>query len=245
MLMVILRRKIIGSARKRGYVNSESNQVAGSAVESSNGILADGNSEALEQLFAAWMPKLYRAAAHMLRNSEDSEDAMQDTLLSAFQNLSQFEGRAKLSTWMYSILLNTVRAKLRKRKTHPETCPIESESSEDELRTFAVELIDQRPDPEQECARGEKSRILAESFQRLPIAYQSVIWLCDVEEMGQKEAAERLGLPLGTVKCQLHRARRLFSERARKARTYPLRLYAEPPARRIHAPGTSPSAVSS
>lgn len=201
--------------------------------------------EALDQMFASWMPRLYRAASRMLHNPEDSEDAMQDTLLSAFQNLGQFEGRAKLTTWMYSILLNTVRAKLRKRRSQPELCSIDLESSEDDPRPAVIELVDQGPDPEQECVREEKSRILAESFQKLPEAYQSVIWLCDVEEMGQKEAAERLGLPLGTVKCQLHRARRLFSERARKARAFPIPLYPESPGRRSRVPETSATAVSS
>ena len=208
--------------------------------------IAGGDPAELDQLFATWMPRLYRAASRMLHNPEDSEDAMQDTLLSAFQNLGQFEGRAKFTTWMYSILLNTVRAKLRKRRSSPEMCAIEPEfCDEDEMRSFAVELIDLGPDPEQECVRAEKGRILAESFQKLPAAYQSVIWLCDVEELGQQEAAERLGLPLGTVKCQLHRARRLFSDRARKARAFPVHLFADSPARRSRVSGTSPSAVSS
>jgi len=212
-------------------LNTESNSACGLPVETVGGAIPLGDPAALEQLFASWMPRLYRAATHMLRNPEDSEDAMQDALLSAFQNLGQFEGRAKFTTWMYSILLNTVRAKLRKRKSHPETCSIDPDSAEDDLRPFAVALIDTRPSPEQECAREEKDRIFAELFQKLPVPYQTVIRLCDLEEMGQKEAAERLGLPLGTVKCQLHRARRLFSERARRARAFSLRLDS-------HLPGT-------
>jgi len=226
-------------------VNPESSVARDFGTSPMTPAIPGGDPAALEQLFASWMPRLYRAASRILRNPEDSEDAMQDTLLSAFQNLDQFEGRAKFTTWMYSILLNTVRAKLRKRRTAPEMCPIEQESDEDEMRSFAVELVDLGPDPEQECAREEKSSILAESFQKLPAAYQSVIWLCDVEELGQKEAAERLGLPLGTVKCQLHRARRLLSERARKARAFPLHLYPDSSARRSRVPGTSPSAVTS
>ena len=201
-------------------MNIQSNEAGSLAAENLAGVTLETNPAALEQLFASWMPRLYRAATHMLRNPEDSEDAMQDALLSAYQNLGQFEGRSKFTTWMYSILLNTVRAKLRKRKSLPETCSIDPETPEEDLQRFAVTLVDTRPDPEQECAREEKGRILAELFQRLPEPYQTVIWLCDVEELRQKEAAERLGLPLGTVKCQLHRARRLFSERARRARLH-------------------------
>ena len=225
-------------------MNPESSLARDSAVSAAP-VLPGSDPAALDQLFASWMPRLYRAASRMLHNPEDSEDAMQDTLLSAFQNLNQFEGRAKFTTWMYSILLNTVRAKLRKRRSQPEMCSIDVDSSGEETRAFSVELVDLGPDPEQESMREEKSRILAESFQKLPMAYQSVIWLCDVEELGQKEAAERLGLPLGTVKCQLHRARRLFAERARKARAFPMHLYSDSTTRRSSVPGTSASAVSS
>lgn len=226
-------------------VNQESNIAENAVPAPAPAPFPCGDPAALDQLFACWMPRLYRAASRMLNNPEDSEDAMQDTLLSAFQNLNQFEGRAKFTTWMYSILLNTVRAKLRSRRNRPEMCSIDSEPSEDELRSTVVELIDMHPDPEQECERHEKGSILAESFRKLPEAYQSVIWLCDVEEMGQQEAADRLGLPLGTVKCQLHRARRLFSDRARKTRAFPSRLSSDAPARRARVRATSPSAASS
>jgi RNA polymerase sigma-70 factor (ECF subfamily) len=226
-------------------VNLESSVAGDCTASAITPVIPADDPEALEQLFASWMPRLYRAASRMLHNPEDSEDAMQDTLLSAFQNLNQFEGRAKFTTWMYSILLNTVRARLRKRRSQPDMCSIDAEPSEEETRSFAVELVDLGPNPEQECAREEKGRILAESFQKLPEAYQSVIWLCDVEELGQKEAAERLGLPLGTVKCQLHRARRLFSKRARRARAFPAHCYPESSARRTRVSGSSASAVSS
>lgn len=226
-------------------MNAELSVAEQMAVPSPPSVIPSGDPAELDLLFASWMPRLYRAASRMLRNAEDSEDAMQETLLSAFQNLDQFEGRAKFTTWMYSILLNTVRAKLRKRRSQPEMYSIDAESSEDEPHPFAVELVDRGLDPEQECVREEKGRILAESFQKLPAAYQSVIWLCDVEEMGQKEAAERLGLPLGTVKCQLHRAHRLFSERVRRACTSPAHLYSDSSVRRSRVAAASPSAVSS
>jgi RNA polymerase sigma-70 factor (ECF subfamily) len=225
-------------------LNIESNAACGLPPKTGSTVIPEGDRAALEQLFASWMPRLSRAAMHILRNPEDSEDAMQDALLSAFQNLGQFEGRAKFTTWMYSILLNAVRAKLRKRKSHPETCSIDLESADDDLRPFAVAFIDTRPSPEQECAREEKGRIFAELFERLPAPYQTVIRLCDLEEMGQKEAAERLGLPLGTVKCQLHRARRLFSERARRARALSFRLDPHMPGTRARVRrASSPAAV--
>jgi len=225
-------------------VNSELSANGTLAASSTAAMVPPTDPEALNQLFSTWMPRLCRAASRMLHNQEDSEDAAQDTLLSAFENLDQFEGRAKFTTWMYSILLNTVRARLRKQRSTPEMYPIDADSPDEETRSYAVELMDLGPDPEQECAREEGGRILAESFQKLPVIYQSVIQLCDVEELEQKEAAERLGLPLGTVKCQLHRARRMFSERARKARAFPVHLDPDHAAKGSRAAGATSPAVS-
>lgn len=171
----------------------------------------------MNEFFASAIPRLHRAASRLLRNPEDSEDAMQDTLLSAFQNLGQFEGRAQFSTWIHSILLNTIRARARKQKSRPETLSIEAEFPEPEQKRFVAALIDTHCSPEQECAGEEESRIAAEIFQSLPAPYQTVIRLCDLQELGREEAAAQLGLPVGTVKCQLHRARRMLTSRARRA----------------------------
>lgn len=237
------RRKSVRAAQE-SHLNFESNEACGHPAKALAATIPDGNPAALDQLFASWMPRLYRTATHILRNPEDSEDAMQDALLSAFQNLSQFEGRAKFTTWMYSILLNAVRAKLRKRKSQPETCPIDPESSEEDFQRFAVTLVDTSYDPEQECAREEKGRILAKWFRELPSAYQAVVWLCDIQELRQKDAARQLGLPLGTLKCQLHRAHRLFSERARRTCPSPSRPILHLHGRRCPAQSISPPASS-
>jgi len=87
----------------------------------------------VNELFASCMPGLARAARRMMRNSQDSEDVLQESLLAAFRNLGQFQGRSKFSTWVYSIIKNTARMYLRRTGSHP-LCPLEPElSGEDNL----------------------------------------------------------------------------------------------------------------
>src|SRR5216684_5327910 len=66
-----------------------------------------------EGVISSYSPVLFRVALRRLRNVEDAEDAVQDALLSAYKHIGQFEGRARLSTWLTSIVTNTARMKLR------------------------------------------------------------------------------------------------------------------------------------
>ncbi len=83
----------------------------------------------LDALFAACMPKLARTARRLPRNTADSGDLVQDSLLSAFKNLHQFEGRSEFSTWLHSIVRNKATMHLRKASAHPWRS-IDEEASE-------------------------------------------------------------------------------------------------------------------
>ena len=123
------------------------------------------------------MPQFYRAAARMLQNAEDSEDALQNGLLSAFLHLDQFQGRSSLSTWVHSIVTNAARCICGKRSRLRTTSIADDIANEDGRRPDDV-LIDSKPSPEEECAREEQSRMLRErmeeSVARLPVRRSDV-----------------------------------------------------------------------
>lgn len=168
----------------------------------------------LEEFFVSNMPQLYRAAARMLQNHQDSEDALQDGLLSAFRHLDQFEGRSSMSTWLYSIVKNAARMQFRKRSRSRTTYFADDLAADDGWRSDDV-LIDSKPNPEEECAREERSRMLRERVSNLPPAYRTVVQMCIIEGLLRREAARRLGVPTGTVKARLHRACALLARRIR------------------------------
>jgi RNA polymerase sigma factor (sigma-70 family) len=166
----------------------------------------------LDSLFSSCLPSLSRAASRMIRNAQDSEDALQDGLLSAFQNLHQFQGRSKFSTWLHSIVRNAAKMHLRASGSRV-FCSLEQQlSGENESRLENL-VPDFHPDPEQIAMRRERSRILRSALNELPPRYQSVIQLCDIEGMEGKDAAAALGISLNSLKTSLHRARRLVSRK--------------------------------
>lgn len=173
-----------------------------------------GKSE-LDRLFASCMPKLARAARHMLRNPQDSEDILQESLLSAFLHLHQFQNRAKFSTWIYSIMRNAAKMHLRKLASY-QFCPIEWDGFS-ETSSLIENVSDPHPDAEESYSLKERSEILKGKVTELPPAYQAAIQLCYIEGLEQRHAAVRLGVTLPALKTRLHRARHLISKTIRQS----------------------------
>jgi RNA polymerase sigma-70 factor (ECF subfamily) len=177
----------------------------------------NNNCEALDELFGRYRDRLYKTARRVMGNSNEAEDALQDGLLSAFRNLSGFKGRSQFSTWLTSIVVNAARMRLR--RIHPELMTSINCQFDPEEQPLANRIPDPGPNPEEMYARQERVRILEEALVGLPALYRQPLWLCDVEGMSTREAAEALGLPIGTLKSQLHRARLQLSEEFAKARS--------------------------
>jgi RNA polymerase sigma factor (sigma-70 family) len=167
------------------------------------------NEMQLSYLFASCMPRLLRAAQQVLRDPQDSVDALQDGLLQAFRKLHQFQGRSKFSTWLHSIVRNAARTHLRQMRCRPH-CSWEEELTSGDQTTVERLSVNPGPNPEEECARREMSRILREAAKKLPSRYRSAIELCDVQGADPRDAARRLGITQSALKTYLFRARRWF-----------------------------------
>jgi RNA polymerase sigma-70 factor (ECF subfamily) len=166
-----------------------------------------GNRQALDDLFASSRSHLHQAAFRILSNPHDAEDAVQDSLLCAFRNLNQFDGRARFSTWLHRIVINSSLMRLRKRKCRREF-PLEPVFTSNELVAPGIDPLSGDPNPEEQCARVEQRKILLEALLKLPGPFRTAIELCDLEGLPTKDAAQRLGVPLSTLKARLFRSRR-------------------------------------
>jgi RNA polymerase sigma-70 factor (ECF subfamily) len=166
-----------------------------------------GNQGALDDLFASSSSHLYQAAFRILSNPHDAEDAVQDSLLCALRKLNQFHGRSRFSTWLHRIAINSSLMRLRKRKCRREF-PLEPVFTGDELVAPGINPLSDDPNPEEQCARVEQRKILSEALLKLPGPFRMAIALCDLEGLPTKDAAQRLGVPLSTIKARLFRSRR-------------------------------------
>lgn len=100
----------------------------------------------------------------------------------------------------------------RKQRCRPIGFSVDLEAYEEDHPHFADDFIGSGLDPEEEYRRRECSRLVAELLAELPPKYREVVWLCKIEEWKITDAAEKLGVPVGTIKARMHRARRMIEK---------------------------------
>jgi RNA polymerase sigma factor (sigma-70 family) len=172
------------------------------------------NDAELDQLFASCIPRLQRTTRLLLRDPQDSEDAVQEGLLLAFRHLKQFQGRSSFSTWLHSIVRNVARTHYRRLKSRPK-CSVEEELSTENESKFERAFVDPGLNPEQECELSERSHLLREVIHELPSKYAFAMQLCDVEGLQSRDASQILGISSCALKTCLFRARRITARRIR------------------------------
>jgi RNA polymerase sigma-70 factor, ECF subfamily len=163
-----------------------------------------GDDAAFATLVMPHRDAMLRLAQRILRNREDAEDAVQTALLDAFRHLDTFQGRSRFSSWLTRIALNAAFMRLRSTRRRGETS-LDEIMDRDAPARFQV--LDMRVNPEQECSMKEARALLANALDRLGPLYREVLHISHVQELPAKEAAQMLGVPVGTVKARLHRAR--------------------------------------
>jgi RNA polymerase sigma-70 factor (ECF subfamily) len=170
---------------------------------------------AFEDVLSHNLPRFRRMAMRWLRNPEDAEDAVQDAMLSAFKHIARFEGRAQMSTWLTAIVINAVRMQIRRRPRY--TVVALDQPQEDERYTLSERIADPRPTPEQTLRECEMRQLIIKFSRSLPSSQQSAMQLRQRDGLSIKEAAQVLGVPVGTVKAWLARGRVAVKKRLRKA----------------------------
>jgi len=167
-----------------------------------------GDSAAFESLVMPHRDGILRLTQRILRNREDAEDAVQNAFLDALRHLNSFEGRSRFSSWLTRIALNAAFMRLRSSRRKTETSFDEMFQRDTDSR---LQVAEPRPNPEQECSRKEVRVLLAKAIDRLGPLYAEVLHMFHVQELSAKETARILGVPVGTVKARLHRARSRLS----------------------------------
>jgi len=170
----------------------------------------NGDVSAFEQLVKRYDNRLLRISHTVTRNREDSEDAVQEALLKAFQNLTDFREDSQFSTWLIRITVNQSLMKLRKR-THKEISLDEDFHADGDV--LPLDVPDRSPNPEQLCWASELRDILVSTVQELRPILRTVFVLRDVEGLSIEQTAQALNLSQAAVKARLWRVRLHLRER--------------------------------
>jgi RNA polymerase sigma-70 factor (ECF subfamily) len=163
------------------------------------------NIQELSDVITRYSARFRRIALGRLGNVADAEDAVQDALLSALRHVDQFQGRAKMSTWLTTIVINSARMKLRRRL--PQVQVGLDEAGEKQNLALADVVSDTRPDPEDAYRQREIAERMARATARLSPTLRTTFHLRHFDGLSIRETADLLGVPEGTVKARLARAR--------------------------------------
>jgi RNA polymerase sigma-70 factor (ECF subfamily) len=148
---------------------------------------------------------IYRLAFRMLNNPQDAEDILQETFIKAYRHLNNFDGRSKISTWLYRIATNEALMFLRRKRPYQVSIdePIDSDAGEAE----PLQIVDWCCIPEDELLSAEARGHLDEAVSLLPYSLRIVFILREIEGLSTRETADVLQLSETAVKTRLSRAR--------------------------------------
>jgi RNA polymerase sigma-70 factor, ECF subfamily len=165
----------------------------------------NGDVAAFEELVRRYDRKLLRIAQSVTHNREDSQDAVQEAFLKAFQHLGEFREDSKFSTWLIRITVNQSLMKLRKQRTAREDSLDEDFQAEGDI--LPIEVTDWAPNAEQLYWASELRDILIKCLEELSPLLRTVFVLRDIEGLTIDQTAEVLDVSHTAVKARLWRAR--------------------------------------
>ena len=152
-----------------------------------------GRSEAFATLVERYDRAVYHLAYRTLHDVEEARDASQEAFFKAYRSLRTFKQGAKFSTWIFAITYHACCDRLNRRKRY----------SNEEMPDRA----DPGPGPESQAIALDQARRLHDAIEALPEKYRTVITLYHLQGKQYEEIAQVLGLPMGTVKTHLFRAK--------------------------------------
>lgn len=162
----------------------------------------NGNTGALRFLVDKHKNLVWHMVLRMVSQAEDAEDLCQDVFLRVFRDIGRFRGDARLSTWIGSIAYNVCIDHIRK-KGREKVFPT------DDLAPVMVGLTS-ADNTAGKMNRGELKQIVHRIIAGMPVHYRTVITLYHLEEFSYREIAEITGMPEGTVKSYISRAREII-----------------------------------
>ncbi len=189
-----------GGARRRNWLAKRHNTLS----------LGKGGRDAFEELLSRELDALYGMALRLCRGrSTDAEDLLQETALRAFRHFNELRELGAGRTWLFRILLRTHLNRTRAADRRKETLESDLDEATFEQALAAWQGVETRVGIEGDYLLREQ---VTAAVDALPGPMRDVLWLVDVEGFRQREAAELLDVPEGTVASRLYRARRTLRD---------------------------------
>jgi RNA polymerase sigma-70 factor (ECF subfamily) len=170
-----------------------------------------GDRGAYGRIVLLYQDRLFNAVVRMVGDRDESRELTQETFTRGLAKIESFRGDAAPYTWLFRIATNLCISRLRKIQRH-RTFSLEGSNHQGDGEDQASNLIDrlkpsEAPTPDEEIERRERNQEVLAALGRLDPEYRAVLVMRDIEGFDYQQMADVLGLPLGTLKSRLFRAR--------------------------------------
>ena len=170
--------------------------------------LRDRDERAFRELVATHRDRVYNLTLRMLGNKAEAEDVAQEVFIQVFKTIDTFREEAKLSTWLYRVTVNLTKNRIKYLARRHDRDRDQLDETNEAAATSAIAAPGgpaKRPDRALEGVQMET--VLQKAIETLDEEHRVLVVLRDIEDLSIEEICVITGLPDGTVKSRLHRAR--------------------------------------
>jgi RNA polymerase sigma factor (sigma-70 family) len=168
-----------------------------------------GDEKAFEELLSKYRRSVFSICLRMVRNRSTAEDIAQEVFIKVFSALSRYDPTYPFSSWLNRITSNLCIDYIRRDKERTVSLDQPVSGADNDL---LIQLPTAVAGPDREMESKEIMAILEEALGNIPEHYRIIVILRHQEQLSYEEISDTLGIPLGTVKARIHRARNMIIE---------------------------------
>ena len=174
---------------------------------------------AFNELVRAYEKRVFRLVLRMLGDRAEAEDVAQDVFITVFKSIDSFRGESKLSTWMFRVATNHCKNRIKylDRRARGKKGELDELSEHDALESASMSSSAMVARPDQQAEANQIEGIVRAAIAELDEDQRALVVLRDVENLSYEEIQQITGLPEGTVKSRLHRARLQLAKAVQRA----------------------------
>lgn len=176
--------------------------------------VAAGDGAAFEILVERYQHRVFGFCARMLGDRAEAEDVAQDVFLTLYRNAGDFRGESSFTTWLFRIARNQTLNRIKYLERRGRSARRNMDDSDEDRHSLWVTEDSARPD--EVLAEGQTAQMVREAISELQEEHRAVVVLRDIEDLSYEEISDITGLPLGTVKSRIHRARTALARRLKR-----------------------------
>ena len=180
--------------------------------------LRDRDERAFRELLELHRDRVYNITFRMLGNRAEAEEVSQEVFISVFKTIDHFREESKFSTWLYRVAVNHCKNRIKylARRHDRDRDELDESSQQHQANGAVVGAPVRAAQPDRALEGAQMERLLQEAIGNLDDDHRIVVVLRDIEDLSIEEICEITGLPDGTVKSRLHRARLALRKKIQK-----------------------------